>query len=120
MRRSITAMLSSSLNAPVRTLRILPLSTRCEPLVEERISTTAIAITTTPTPKNIANCLLIWTGCLSRTGPLISQQFAETLQADDIIADGFNRGGDGNGQQQANGAPQRAPEHERDRYHQRI
>src|ERR1700719_3065309 len=97
MRKSITAMLSLSLNAPVRTLRILPLITRCEPLVEDRISTTAIAITATPTPKNIANCLLICTRALIGLA-LISQQFAESLQADDIIADGLNRGGDWNSQ----------------------
>jgi hypothetical protein len=53
-------------------------------------------------------------------GALIAQQFTESLQADDIIADGFNRSGDRYGDQQTNCAPQSAPEHERDGHHEGV
>ena len=36
---------------------------------------------------------------------LVAQQFAERLQAADIIADRFDSGGDRDGQQQTNAAP---------------
>src|SRR5580698_11077572 len=84
------------------------------------MTTTAIASATRPMPKKIRSRLFMSQAYSRRRAHLISQQSAVAVQAGDIIADGLDARRDRNGQQQPDATPDSAPEHQRNRYHQRI
>lgn len=43
----------------------------------------------------------------------IAEEFSVGLQSRDVVEYGFHAGGDGDGEEQADGSPERAPEHQR-------
>src|SRR5712691_5153355 len=98
------------LTGRTRTLRIFPSRRRCAPVVVERRMNSRTPTAASPAGRTIRNRLVT----------SIAQQPSIGLQAADVIAHRFKAGGDGNGQHQPDGAPQHAPEHERDGDHQGV